>query len=132
MAEKIICPNCEKEVEIPEENLKQFPCPECFQAVMPPPKPLTKQWIIVAAIAGVLLLIAAAMPVVINMIQASVDKECQKIENDFNAKKNAINQDINKYNQDVQKLEAEEAERQKQKAERDAQWEKDKAAPAPQ
>ena len=87
MAEKIICPNCEKEVEIPEENLKQFPCPECFQAVMPPPKPLTKQWIIVAAIAGVLLLIAAAMPVVINMIQASVDKECQKIENDFNAKK---------------------------------------------
>ena len=75
MADLIVCPHCEKEVLIPEKNLKQFPCPECLQAIEPPPEPLTKKWVVFASLSGFLLvLICGVIPFVTGLILDKMDK----------------------------------------------------------
>jgi hypothetical protein len=84
MADLIVCPHCEKEVLIPEKNLKQFPCPECLQAIEPPPEPLTKKWVIFASLSGVLLvLICIIVPVVTGLILDKMDQDCLQLESAF-------------------------------------------------
>ncbi|MBR2425792.1 MAG: hypothetical protein IKB16_03530 [Lentisphaeria bacterium] len=95
MADIIICPHCEKEVLIPEKNLKQFPCPECLQAVNPPPEPLTKRWVIFASLSGVLVLIIfVIVPIVTGLILDKIEAKHQNMEANFQSKKSAIEREI--------------------------------------
>lgn len=95
MADIIICPHCEKEVLIPEKNLKQFPCPECLQAVNPPPEPLTKRWVIFASLSGVLvLIICVVVPLVTGLILDKIEEKHQNMEANFQSKKSAIEREI--------------------------------------
>lgn len=125
MADLIVCPHCGEEVLIPEKNLKQFPCPECLQAVEPPPEPLTKKWIVFSALSGVLLIvICGVVPFVTGAILDKIEADCQKLESAFNEEKSKLDREIQELsNQESQDL-AKENERKKAFAARKAKWEK--------
>ena len=128
MADIIVCPHCEKEVLIPEKNLKQFPCPECLQAVVPPPEPLTKRWCVFAVLSGILLLlVCVVVPFVTSVILDKIEANGQKQTAAFQTEKSKVEQEISVLRQqNAQEVNNENA-RKKAFEERMAKW---KAAPA--
>lgn len=123
MADVTVCPHCEKEVLIPEKNLKQFPCPECLQAVIPPPEPLTKRWIVFAALSGVIVvLICVVVPIVTGMILDKIDKDCQQLESAFQTEKSKSEQEISLLKSKTTFEINQENARKKAFAERKAKW----------
>ena len=123
MADLIVCPHCEKEVLIPEKNLKQFPCPECLQAIEPPPEPLTKKWVVFAGLSGFLLiLICIVIPVVTGLILDKMDKDCQQLESAFQSEKSKLEREVSELRSHVSEEMTKEEERKKAFAERKAKW----------
>ena len=123
MADLIVCPHCEKEVLIPEKNLKQFPCPECLQAIEPPPEPLTKKWVIFASLSGLLLvLICGVVPVVTGLILDKFDKDCQQLESAFQEEKSKLEREVSELRSHASEEMKKEEERKKAFAERKAKW----------
>lgn len=130
MADLIVCPHCENEVLIPEKNLKQFPCPECLQAIEPPPEPLTKKWVIFASLSGLLLvLICGVIPVVTGLILDKMDQDCQQLESAFQQEKSKLEGEVSELRSHLSEEMTKEEERKKAFAERKAKW---TASPAPE